>query len=213
MFGPYPTGVFYLLQLVCVFNSLTALYPFILQVLDKKDDFSDIPLTPTQRKLLGLKPSSRPDTPDSVYVTPPRYKRTPSSTPLSGSPASRDSNIESPSSRRRGSIGSFDQSSTATEPYDLLNPSRYPANRGNNLDATYSPDFSSRTHWQKATLGNQKRNSYGSPSPLGPSVGRGADAPGSPSPAATKGASVGLTNKYIYDKGRRNSIAASRLYA
>jgi nucleoporin POM34 len=46
-----------------------------------KDDLSDIPLTPKQRQLLGLAPSSRPATPGSTYVTPPRYSR--SATPRS----------------------------------------------------------------------------------------------------------------------------------
>ena len=47
-----------------------------------KDELTDIPLTPTQRHLLGLTPSSAPPTPGSSYITPPRYSR---STPRSSS--------------------------------------------------------------------------------------------------------------------------------
>jgi nucleoporin POM34 len=41
----------------------------------KKDEMSDIALTPSQRALLGLGPTSAPATPGSAYVTPPRYLR------------------------------------------------------------------------------------------------------------------------------------------
>lgn len=47
------------------------------------DDMADIPLTPAQRQLLGLGPSSSPATPGSgSYITPPRFAR---STPRSAS--------------------------------------------------------------------------------------------------------------------------------
>lgn len=42
----------------------------------RKDELDDIPLTSSQRKKLGLGPSSAPATPGSVqYITPPRYAR------------------------------------------------------------------------------------------------------------------------------------------
>ncbi len=42
----------------------------------RKDELEDIPLTPSQRKKLGLGPSSAPATPGSAqYITPPRYAR------------------------------------------------------------------------------------------------------------------------------------------
>lgn len=67
-------------------NLATALSPLI----KGKDDLSDIPLTPTQRALLGLGPASQPATPGSHYITPPRYSRspTPRSRSASGSPFS-----------------------------------------------------------------------------------------------------------------------------
>ncbi|KAM4056168.1 nuclear pore complex component domain-containing protein [Hirsutella rhossiliensis] len=60
------------------------LLPFIqiglacLPLVRAQDDLSDIPLTATQRKLLGLAPSSAPPTPEARFSTPPRYSRTPS---------------------------------------------------------------------------------------------------------------------------------------
>src|SRR3569833_2700761 len=54
---------------------------------------SDIPLTPGQRKLLGLPASSAPPTPGSKFSTPPRYSRTPS---ISGSVGSNKSYASSP---------------------------------------------------------------------------------------------------------------------
>lgn len=52
-----------------------------------------------------------------------------------------------------------------------------------------------------------RRSSYGSPSPLGPGGGSSVlGAPGTPSPAAAgRGATVGLNNKWLYQKGRSAS--------
>ncbi|KJZ74208.1 hypothetical protein HIM_06439 [Hirsutella minnesotensis 3608] len=49
-----------------------------LPLLRTQDDLSDIPLTATQRKLLGLPPASTQPVLDASYSTPPRYSRTPS---------------------------------------------------------------------------------------------------------------------------------------
>ncbi|EDN02715.1 conserved hypothetical protein [Histoplasma mississippiense (nom. inval.)] len=87
----YPDLVLLAIRLLLLLNIVVALYPLY----RPKDDLSDIPLTPSQRSLLGLDPShSAPATPGSKYVTPPRYRlssgsRTaspisPSSSPLSG---------------------------------------------------------------------------------------------------------------------------------
>lgn len=79
----YTTYAIYLARAVLLWNVLEAGY----KLLRPADEFTDIPLTPEQRKLLGL----NPDTPLSAaasggaIVTPPRYtKSTPSS--RSGSP-------------------------------------------------------------------------------------------------------------------------------
>ncbi len=148
-----------------------------------KDDISDIPLTPAQRKLLGLPPSSAPPTPGSQYITPPRYARTP--TPLSGSPGAKGNYSNSPLSGKGSPTGGI----------------------------PFSPGTSPLL--QKAMgcgMNGNRRHSYGSPSPLGPSTARMnlPETPGSPSPASKSGG-IGLNSKWLYDKGRRNSGSA-RLY-
>jgi nucleoporin POM34 len=167
------------------YNIIVAMSPLV----RKKDDLSDIPLTPAQRRLLGLPPSSKPPTPGSNYITPPRYART--GTPLSGSPGSRESYSKSPLS------GSPINGSTSGSPF--------------------SPGASPLL--QKAMGGaglnnGSRRHSYGSPSPLGPGSSRiiVQETPGTPSPTAAKGATVGLNSKWLYDKGRRNS-GNPRLFA
>ncbi|KAJ5562451.1 Nuclear pore complex component [Penicillium sp. DV-2018c] len=92
----------FIIQIFFVFNILVALYPLF----RAKDDLSDIPLTPTQRSLLGLDPSvTPPATPGTSFVTPPRYRL---STSRKASPASRQSSPISANasfSERRSSIG------------------------------------------------------------------------------------------------------------
>lgn len=177
-FDPYATYTYHGLQLLFTYNTIVAFLP----IFRKKDDLGDIPLTPGQRKLLGLAPTSRPPTPGSQYATPPRYSKAP--TPLSGSPGSRGS-------------------------YSPLSGS------GSAAGSPFSPGASPLLQKTKAGggLNGARRSSYGSPSPLGPGASRAAlpETPGTPSPLAGKGASVGLNNRWLYEKGRRNSGSA-RLY-
>lgn len=71
-----------LLRLLLVFNISLAVLPLFRE----PDNLSDIPLSPSQRQLLGLDPGSgKPGTPKTEFITPPRYQR---STPRSQSPAS-----------------------------------------------------------------------------------------------------------------------------
>lgn len=159
-----------------LFNIVVAVLP----LLRRKDDLSDIPLTPAQRKLLGLPPSMTTPTSSSQYVTPPRYQR--STTPHSGSPSSNYSN--SPLSGK----GS-------------------PA-QGISRGSPFSPNSSPLLHKAiGAGMGGTRRASYGTPSPLGPGVSKIGlvDGPGTPSPLTGKAASVSLNNKWLYEKGRRNS--------
>jgi nucleoporin POM34 len=146
----------------------------------KKDDLSDIPLTPAQRQLLGLPPSPAAATPNAAYSTPPRYSRTPS---ISGSVGSRASYASSPLSGR---------GSPAV---------------GLNGGSPYSPAGSPLV--QKA-LGNgmngNRRTSLGSPAAIGNSTGTSLFSdPATPSPSAGKRASVGLNSKWLYERGRRTS--------
>lgn len=73
-------------RLVLGYNIYCAAQPLFRE----PDNLSDIPLSPTQRELLGLDPASgKPGTPKAEYITPPRYQK---STPRTQSPASgRDS--------------------------------------------------------------------------------------------------------------------------
>jgi len=180
---PYATWIYHCMQFLFAFNIVTACWPLI----RGQDDISDIPLTPAQRKLLGLPPSSVPATPDTKYATPPRYARTP--TPLSGSPVSRGKHSNSPMAERGSPSGSISGSPFSPGASPLLQKAR----GGAGLDGS-------------------RRHSYGSASPLGPSGLRMnlPEMPGTPSPSG-KGASVGLNNRWLYDKARRNS-GASRIF-
>lgn len=176
----YKQTILWLLNLVLFYNIAVALLPLV----RSKDDLTDIALTPSQRALLGLDPNATPPTtPTTRYITPPRYPR--SSTPRNSSPGSRSSsNGNSPLARKRSPSGGRQGSGSP-----------------------YSPSASPM--WQKAVGGSRdasRRHSYGSPSPLGPGLG-GKDtnvlgAPSTPSPSAGRGASVGLNNRWLYERGR-----------
>lgn len=177
-FQKYSCYLYHALQLVLIFNIFVAFMPLI----RAKDEITDIPLTPAQRRLLGLPPTSAPPTPGSSYVTPPRYARTP--TPMNSSPGSRDHYSDSPLSRK----GSPNSGSISGSPF--------------------SPAASPLLH--KAIgggLNGTRRQSYGSASPLGPGASRAniLDTPGTPSPTVAKGVNVALNSKWLYEKGRRNS--------
>ncbi|KAI1117385.1 nuclear pore complex component-domain-containing protein [Nemania sp. NC0429] len=157
-----------------------------LPLMRARDTLSDIPLTPGQRELLGLPPSGVPPTPGSAFSTPPRYARTPSA---QGSAVSRRSFSSSPVLTR--------SSSNQESPT--------PAANGSGL-ASPSPHIL----LQKAMLGARRSSlgSMGSPSPLRGSVLAGASifssSPESPSPSpVSKQSSVGLSNKWRYNKGMR----------
>lgn len=163
-------------------NIFVALYPLF----RPKDDLSDIPLTPSQRALLGLDPTvTPPATPGTQYITPPRYRL--SSASRQASPASR-----------------------GTSPLPASGP--LSSGRRASMGASFSPSASPL--FQKAvTSGNResvRRQSFGSPSPLSSSspfrdslsssIGRG---PASPSPVGSKRSSLGLSNKWLYEKSSR----------
>lgn len=188
---PLTTPLLLLISLLGLYNITTALLP----LLKTPDELTDIPLTPTQRSLLGLDPDATPPlTPGTQYITPPRYPCSP--TPRNISPAANRNNnnnttsnystpiTQSPSFGREGS-----GSSPAASPL-----------------------------WQKS-LGKStaRRSSYGSPSPLGPGGygygggGNSSSILGTPSPTNARGQgqaggpTVALNNKWLYQKGRRAS--------
>lgn len=174
-FRYYLSWAWFVFQLIPLFNIGLACLPLI----RSEDDISDIALTPAQRKLLGLAPSSAAPTPDAAFSTPPRYSRTPS---IAGSAGSRGSYASSPLSGR----GS-------------------PVVQGSSGSPLGSPLF------QKSVgpFGNGRRSSIGSASPFSASTSSNlfGDS-GSPSPSGGKRTSVGLNNKWLYEKSRRSSGSA-----
>lgn len=171
-FKIYLSWAWFILQLIPFVNIGIACLPLI----RPQDDLSDIPLTPAQRQLLGLAPSSAAPTPDAKFSTPPRYSRTPS---IAGSVGSRGSYTSSPLSGR----GS-------------------PVIQGSTGSPLGSPLFQKSVN----NLGNGRRSSIGSISPFGASTSSNpfTDA-NPPSPSGGKRTSVGLNSKWLYEKGRRSS--------
>lgn len=149
-----------------------------------KDNLTDIPLTPSQRALLGLDPyAASLDTPASECITPPRYPRM--STPRSGSPASRGSNSTHSPLSRNGS----------------------PSLGGDGGESPFSASASSI--WQKSVgvpRDSWRRHSFGSPSPLTTGVNSkdvvAAVTPSTPSPLGGRSPSVILNNRWLYNRGR-----------
>ncbi|KAK4149447.1 nuclear pore complex component-domain-containing protein [Chaetomidium leptoderma] len=186
----YSGWVYATLVLVPLINIVFALLPLV----RPQDDLTDIALTPAQRQLLGLPASPRPDTPNSVYSTPPRYSRTPS---LAGSPASIKSYTSSPLSNMASpGSGRYSSPRFGTSPSKLNAPQ-------------YSPSMVSPLR-HKAVGGGMngaRTSSFGSTSPLGASTASSVfgDGPATPTPAAGKRSSVSLNSKWLYEKGRRNS--------
>ncbi|KAK1766214.1 NPCC-domain-containing protein [Phialemonium atrogriseum] len=176
----YISWGYMLLQAIPLVNIALALLPLA----RRQDDLSDIPLTPAQRKLLGLPPNSAPPTPNSAYSTPPRYSRTPS---LAGSAASNKSYNSSP-----------------------LSGNGSPASERRHGGSPYSPASPLLQKAVTGGMGGARRPSFGSASPLGASTAASlfGDSPGTPSPAGGKRSSVGLNNKWLYEKGRRTSSSA-----
>lgn len=170
-----------LISCLLIYNIILAALPAV----RSKDELSDILLTPTQRGLLGLDPSTTSSPiPGTQYITPPRYS--PSPTPRNSSPLSRASSNGSSPGSRKGSPGTSRQLS----------------------DSPFSPSPSPL--WHKAVgsgRDSSRRNSYGSPSPLGPSNGKDLGiwgAPSTPSPSTARGTSVGLNSRWLYEKGRNS---------
>ncbi|KAJ6070295.1 hypothetical protein N7467_011614 [Penicillium canescens] len=170
-----------LCQLFLFVNILMALSPLF----RPKDNLSDIPLTPTQRSLLGLDPSATPPaTPGTTFATPPRYRLSTSRKP---SPASRQS---SPMSAN----ASFsDRRPSAGTPYSpVSSPLLYKAVSNGGMDSG-------------------RRQSFGSSSFGASSFGESSLGPSTPSPLAGKRASLGVKNKWLYERSRRLSASNGAL--
>lgn len=187
---PWIWWIIFAIRSLLVVNIGVALLPLARRYYP--DDIADIPLTPSQRQSMGLDPNvATPQTPGSAYaspnyVTPPRYQK---STPRSSFSNSADRTGQSPLS---GSPRASMAKSTSNSPFS---------------PNTGSPLF------QKALGGGSatKRLSYDSRgSPLSSSLfgdSSASNTPGTPTPGTGK-ASVGLNNKWLYEK-RRDSPRSS----
>jgi nucleoporin POM34 len=173
---PYSDWAVLLVRLAFTVNIVLALLPLVRRYYP--DEIADIPLTPSQRAAMGLKTDVLPRQAlgsafaSPNYVTPPRYQR---STPRN----SQDRNSQSPLT---GSPRASFANATSNSPFS---------------PSTGSPLF------HKALGGSAtKRLSYGSP--MGSSLfgeSSSSAAPGTPTPSTGK-ASVGLNNKWLYEKRR-----------
>lgn len=189
---PYPIYALWITRLLFLANIGLATLP----LWRKPDACEDIPLTPSQRQLMGLPPMSRPATPQEKeqYVTPPRFSR--SNTPRSTSSSVRGEVSGSPLSGRGTPVdnsGSFLRSSIDSQ----RRMSGSPLTGGSALKSG----------------GERRRLSYTSnrSSPLSFSEFESSGSLQTP----TKGSrpSMGLNNKWLYEKGRgspRGSPGASK---
>ncbi|KAI1497559.1 nuclear pore complex component-domain-containing protein [Biscogniauxia marginata] len=199
----YANNVYWLLLALPLINVGTNLLP----LMRRQDDLSDIPLTPGQRRLLGLPPSSAPPTPGSAYSTPPRYSRTPS---ISGSAGSRRS-FSSPGGSNAHSPSASSYGSPANGSGSLLG-----VGGGSILASPGSPLLHKAVKGARRSSFSSSFSSLGSSTATGASVFGGAP-PDSPSPnpaAAAKRSSVSLNSKWLYEKGREHrSSGTSWLYS
>ncbi|RMZ92732.1 hypothetical protein DV736_g31, partial [Chaetothyriales sp. CBS 134916] len=111
-----------LLFLANILLSLRSLLPY-----SKPASYDDIPLTPSQRQLLGLPPSNAP-TPQSnsggsanrsPFITPPRYSRRLSSSSASYSPCSQLTGASADSTDRFSILGNYSPSPLSTSRYTV----------------------------------------------------------------------------------------------
>ncbi|KAK4501628.1 hypothetical protein PRZ48_007437 [Zasmidium cellare] len=191
---PYPVYVLWILRALFLANIGIATAP----LWRTPDACEDIPLTPSQRELMGLPPMSRPATPQEKeqYVTPPRFSR--SNTPRSASSSTRAEVSGSPLSGRGTPLdntGSF----LRTSPFD--------SQRRNS--GSMSP-LAGGSAVRSGGGGERRRLSYTNTSnrssPLSFSE---FDSSGSLQ-TPTKGSkpSMGLNNKWLYEKGRGSPRAS-----
>lgn len=164
-----------LIPLILLAYALLPLRPLF----SNPDDLPDVPLTPQQRSLLGLKPSSQPATPGSRYITPPRYSR--SATPRSGS----SSASGSPFSGKGSPLGS-----------GMAAPS-YSPNASLLFQKAMGRDSNRRFSYASPSPLGRGKPAMESSSSLASQL--------TDSPSAGKGASVGLNSRWLYERGRRSS--------
>lgn len=160
----------------------------LLPLFRTRDEVADIPLSASQRALLGLDP--RMHTPGGSIVTPPRYAR--SATPRSGD---RPLQMASPTSGSPFS-SSYGFRESASSPFSpITSPLLQKAisgRRRNSLSASQST----------AASGYELYESLGKETSHDASIA----IPGTPTPlGGGKGPSVALTSRWLYERNRRSS--------
>lgn len=187
------TWLLRLFRLVVACNGYFAIQPIL--PFGRKDDFSDIPLTPRQRELMGLPPSSTPPTPGSTYITPPRFVRN-------------TSRAVSATSSRAATVGSSPLNySLSGSPLSGSPLRQGPFGSGGSFSGSPANGLVRR-----ATVAGGKRWSLGAGnSPLA-GMEESVFGPSSPSPAGgQRGVSVALNNKWLY-KRKHGSPGGSTNY-
>ncbi|CAL00277.1 hypothetical protein AnigIFM60653_003101 [Aspergillus niger] len=208
----YPDLSLLVLRVIFALNILIALYPLF----RPKDNFSDIPLTPTQRSLLGLDPSATQSlTPGTTYVTPPRYRlsasRNASPASRSGSPLSASAGA---SGHRLSSGPSFSPSPSPLLHKVVTNGSKESGRRpsfGSSSPLGRSSSFSpfKESSFKESTF--KDSTSTFRESTMSTFSGMSSIAPATPSPVGGKRVSLGLSNKWLYERSRRLSASNGSL--
>jgi nucleoporin POM34 len=213
--------VLLLVRILFCANMILLLRP-ILPYAPKMDSVDDIPLTPSQRQLLGL-PSSTQSTPASPtgYITPPRYRRV-SSSQFSGE---NNNGSQNATPDRRSISANYSSSPLSTSRYTLgfsPTPSQSTVNRRNAPGSPFSPSPTASPLFHKA-ISNQNQSQIpqldfeaSTFSALGGSSLRrsqsmrerqrpNGDLPEPHSPSPVRGPQIvpGVNYKWLYDKGRK----------
>ncbi|KAK4944361.1 hypothetical protein LTR10_016247 [Elasticomyces elasticus] len=207
-----------IIRLIICTNIILLLRP-VIPYISKKDEIADIPLTPSQRSLLGLDPSGQP-TPSPAgssltYITPPRYRRS------SGSPSGTDRRSisanysSSPLSTSRHTLGfspTPSQSMRRVEPGSAFSPSPVASplfHKALNQSSQQSDiDFgvSTRSSLSGSTGAGLGRSQSLRERPARESRESASPTPGTKSPQVVPG----LNYKWLYDKGRTLPTSDSR---
>nr|KAK5433621.1 hypothetical protein LTR18_010571 [Exophiala xenobiotica] len=190
-----------ILRLLLSANMIFLLRPAI-PYIAKQDQIADIPLTPSQRSLLGLDPSVEASpSPAGSYITPPRYRRS------SGSFSGGSRNGYGLTSTGRRSISANYSSSPMSASRGTLGLSPSPA-----ASPLFHKAVNQSSHIPDLDFGTTGRSSFGAST--GSGVGRSQSLrdrsrresiePTSPTPG-TKSPQIvpGLNYKWLYDKGRK----------
>lgn len=203
----YAPTLWLLVQLALLLNIARAVMPLFRQA----DTMADIPLTPGQRKLLGLVPvrAAAAATPGAAFATPPRYARTPS---MAGSSAA---SAVSAASHVATGARSYASSPISSSP--LFNKTRVAPPASSPFSAAGSPFLTGRrssfSSSPSALSGGGGGGGGGGASLFSESTLAGfSGLPATPCPSSGKRLSMGLNNKWLYEKGRRSSGSAARIY-